>query len=88
MTLIELFWTLVLLEYGTQGLSRKSLLGRYLGLMGTTRTVALGTGSASAEQVSGVIEGRLGWRSQVSPIYWDTTETWSQPRAKGSWVQA
>lgn len=79
---------MVLLEYGAQGLSRKSLLGRYPGLMGTTRTVALGARSASADQVTGVIEDRLGWRAQVSPIYWDTAETWTQPRTKGSWVQA
>lgn len=51
---------MVLLGYGTQGPSRKSLLGRYLGLMGTTMTVALGARSANADQVTGVIEDKLG----------------------------
>lgn len=53
---------MVLLGYGTQGPSRKSLLGRYLGLMGTTVTVALGARSASADQVTRVIEDKLGHR--------------------------
>lgn len=55
---------MVLLGHGTQGLSRKSLLGRYLGLMGTTMTVALGARSASADQVTGVIEDKMGHRDR------------------------
>lgn len=56
--------------------------------MGTIMTVALGARSESADQVTGVIEDRLSWRLQVSPIYWNTIEIWIQPRTKGSWVQA
>lgn len=88
LTLLKSSWTMALLEHGTQELSRRSLLFWYLGLMGTIVAVDLEERSVSADQATGAIEDRLSWDSQVSPIYSDAIETWTQSRTKGSCVQA
>lgn len=56
--------------------------------MGTIVAVDLEERSVSADQATGAIEDRLSWDSQVSPIYSDAIETWTQSRTKGSCVQA
>lgn len=82
--LLESSWTLGLLEDRTQGLTRRSLLVRYLGHTGTNMAASLGTSSASAGQVAGVIEDRPSYGLQESLVYWDESELWAQLRHRNS----